>query len=74
MKQREDQERDRLQALKREFEQEPAADESGVTAVTFRVPSGQKIQRRFRETDTVETLYQFIETKRGEDETGFEDK
>ena len=60
--------------MAQEFASSEPAPGNDVTTVTFRVPSGLKIQRRFLQTDTIDSLYKFIETKREEEATGFEDK
>jgi len=42
---------------------EPAQNEAGVTLLVFRLLDGSRIQRRFRDSDTVGTMYNFIESR-----------
>jgi FAS-associated factor 2 len=41
---------------------EPAATESDVCKLVFRLPNGSRIERRFRNDDTLQLLYEFVET------------
>jgi FAS-associated factor 2 len=42
---------------------EPPATESGLTKLSLRLPSGERLIRRFRTSDTVKNLYDFVETR-----------
>eukprot|EP00294_Goniomonas_avonlea_P006408 CAMPEP_0114562184 /NCGR_PEP_ID=MMETSP0114-20121206/12390_1 /TAXON_ID=31324 /ORGANISM="Goniomonas sp, Strain m" /LENGTH=243 /DNA_ID=CAMNT_0001747845 /DNA_START=72 /DNA_END=803 /DNA_ORIENTATION=- len=67
--QRQEEEREEKEARRRRRRVEAAAnvkpeppEEEGVTAiVAFRLPSGVRLQRRFRKTDQVQCLYDFVE-------------
>ncbi|ORZ14517.1 hypothetical protein BCR42DRAFT_329118 [Absidia repens] len=42
---------------------EPGADYQGkITKLNFRLANGDRVIRKFKETDSIETLYQFVET------------
>ncbi|KAJ3412089.1 FAS-associated factor 2 [Chytridiales sp. JEL 0842] len=41
---------------------EPALEEEGITKLSIRLPSGERILRRFKETDKLELLYNFVES------------
>lgn len=61
---REEEAKDRIARLKidlaAEVPSEPAADEPHTMMFLFKLPSGQRPERRFRATDTVRTVYNFI--------------
>ncbi len=42
--------------------EEPVEDTATTTQITLRVPSGQRIVRRFLKSDTVGTLYDYVRT------------
>ncbi len=42
--------------------EEPVEDTATTTQITFRVPSGQRIVRRFLKSDAVGTLYDYVRT------------
>ncbi|CAO3696648.1 unnamed protein product [Umbelopsis ramanniana] len=45
-----------------QFNEEPDANHpGGVTRLSFRLPDGSRVIRRFKADDTIETLYQFVE-------------
>ena len=42
---------------------EPGADDKDACNIVFRLPgSGERVNRRFLKTDTVEVMYQFIDS------------
>ena len=54
-----------LAALKKsQLAEEPAEDAEGITTIKFRDPSkGNSYQRRFLKTDTIQILYDFIQSR-----------
>ncbi len=51
-----------VKKLKAYFETEPAADAQEIVQITFRIPSGQRVSRRFLASDTMKTLFNYIRT------------
>ena len=58
--QQQEQREKRAERIKENLPDEPAEDEEGVTTVQFRMPHGSEVQRRFRKTDTIGLLYDYI--------------
>ncbi|KAI9355076.1 ubiquitin-related domain-containing protein [Zopfochytrium polystomum] len=52
----------RKQALRESLPPEPAATEPELARIGIRLPSGSRIIRRFRASDKVEALYDFVES------------
>ncbi|KAI8098458.1 uncharacterized protein BX664DRAFT_254298, partial [Halteromyces radiatus] len=51
-----------IQSLCHTISEEPGPDYQGkVTKLNFRLANGDRVIRQFKETDTIETLYQFVE-------------
>jgi FAS-associated factor 2 len=52
----------RKQDLMKKFEQEPS-DSKDVTKLSIRLPSGQRIVRKFEVSSSINTVYEFVETQ-----------
>ncbi|KAI8340533.1 hypothetical protein BC941DRAFT_459905 [Chlamydoabsidia padenii] len=51
-----------IQSLYHTLSEEPGSDYQGkVTKLNFRLANGDRVIRKFKETDSIETLYQFVE-------------
>ncbi|ORZ14749.1 hypothetical protein BCR42DRAFT_417592, partial [Absidia repens] len=51
-----------IQSLCHALPEEPASDYEGkVTKLNFRLANGDRVIRKFKESDSIETLYQFVE-------------
>lgn len=57
--------------IKLKFAVEPAESEL-TTTLTFRVPSGTRVTRRFLRSDTVQVLYDYVKTIIEDEAMGFE--
>lgn len=57
--------------LRKRFIDEPADDATTTSLITLRLPSGQRVTRRFLRTDKVEEVYLYV-TSLGQDQLGFE--
>ncbi len=70
----EKEERQRMEEKKERLGQEPEEDSETSVLIVFRKPTGnERIQRRFRKTDKVERLYDFIDIMAEKDnKIGFE--
>mmetsp|Transcript_120186 Transcript_120186/g.347313 ORF Transcript_120186/g.347313 Transcript_120186/m.347313 type:complete len:325 (-) Transcript_120186:114-1088(-) len=55
-----------LEAKRKRLPEEPAAAEPGRIAVMVRQPGGQRLQRAFRSSDTVGSLYDFVDVQSAE--------
>ncbi|KAJ1989803.1 Ubx domain-containing protein [Dimargaris cristalligena] len=68
-------EKARLQELKQQYRQyiashlasEPGPDEKNVARFGIRFPDGQRITRKFRATETLKDVYDFVEVRRADD-------
>lgn len=53
----------RRQELIKNLPQEPQDSKENITKLSIRLPSGQRIVRRFEVTSTIRQLYEFVETQ-----------
>jgi len=49
--------------LMKQLKAEPAATEKNITQIIYRLPNGDKIQRRFYQNEKVEVLFKFLESR-----------
>jgi hypothetical protein len=56
-----------LEAKRARVPSEPAAGEPGRVALMFRLPGGQRIQRAFRSSEVVGSLYDFLDVEHGQE-------
>eukprot|EP01080_Neovahlkampfia_damariscottae_P010886 gene10886-3590_t len=52
---------------KKNFPDEPKDGEKEISKILFRLSNGSKIERKFKDTDTIELLFDFLEVKYGLD-------
>lgn len=45
---------------------EPPADEKNVVRIAIRLPDGSRLQRRFSSSWKLQTIYDFVESQRGD--------
>jgi FAS-associated factor 2 len=48
---------------KLKFPQEPSENEVSISTILFRLPDGSKVERRFKDTDSMELLFDYLEIK-----------
>jgi len=53
----------RKQKMTKQLKPEPAATEQNITQLVFRLPNGDKLQRRFYQNEKVEVLFKFLESR-----------
>lgn len=56
-----------LEAKRKRVPEEPPAGEPGRVALMFRLPDGQRIQRAFRSSEAVGSLYDFLDAQLGQE-------
>ncbi|KAM9960581.1 hypothetical protein ACTFIW_009724 [Dictyostelium discoideum] len=57
------QKQERLQFLKLNLKSEPSIDNENSIKLLIKLPNGENIQRRFLKTDTINDIYDFIDSK-----------
>ena len=63
-----------LDLIKIKFAQEPAEDPLLTTTIMFRVPSGQRVSRRFLKDEPVKVLYDYMRKIASDQANGFENQ
>jgi CRISPR/Cas system CSM-associated protein Csm4 (group 5 of RAMP superfamily) len=57
---KENEKKNKLEIKKKNLCEEPPIDEKNICLIHFRLPNGETIKRRFKETDKIENIYDWL--------------